>query len=162
MALIRWEPVPMNRLFNNLFDTPTAGFGSVTRSWIPALDIVENDDDYVLRADLPGLTEQDINVELHNDVLTVSGERKSEHEERKQGYHRVERNSGSFRRSVRLPEGVSPDSIRATFERGVLEVTVPKPEQQGPHKVQITTGEGDSSPVAEVEAAAADEGKAAA
>ena len=55
MALIRWEPVPMNRLFNNLFDTPTAGFGSVTRSWIPALDIVENDDDYVLRADLPGL-----------------------------------------------------------------------------------------------------------
>jgi HSP20 family protein len=162
MALIRWEPVPMNRLFNNLFDTPTAGFGSVTRSWIPALDIVENDDDYVLRADLPGLTEQDINVELRNDVLTVSGERKSEHEERKQGYHRVERSSGSFRRSVRLPEGVSPDSIRATFERGVLEVTVPKPEQQGPHKVQITAGEGDSAPVAEVEAAAADEGKAAA
>jgi HSP20 family protein len=161
MALTRWEPVPMNRLFNNLFDTPTAGFGSVKRSWIPALDIVENDDDYVLRADLPGLTEQDINVELHNDVLTVSGERKSEHEERKQGYHRVERSSGSFRRSVRLPEGVSPESVRATFERGVLEVTVPKPEQQGPHKVQITAGEGDSAPVAEVESPAVEPDTAA-
>jgi HSP20 family protein len=160
MALIRWEPVPMNRLFNNLFDTPTAGFGSVTRSWIPAVDIVETDDDYVLRADLPGLTEQDISIELHNDVLTVSGERKSEHEERRHGYYRVERSSGSFRRSVRLPEGVSPESIRATFERGVLEVIVPKPEQQGPHKVTITAGE--SAPVAEVEAPAADEAKAAA
>ena len=85
MALIRWEPVPMNRLFNNLFDTPTAGFGSVTRSWIPAMDIVENDNDYVLRADLPGLTEQDVNVELDDNVLTISGERKSEHEERKRG-----------------------------------------------------------------------------
>ena len=162
MALIRWEPVPMNRLFNNLFDTPTTGFGRVSRSWIPAIDIVENDDDYVLRADLPGLTEEDINVELDNDVLTVSGERKSEHEERRQGYHRVERSSGSFRRSVRLPDGVAPESIRATFERGVLEVTVPKPEHQGPHKVAITAGEGDSVPVAEVEAAAAGEAKAAA
>jgi HSP20 family protein len=162
MALIRWEPVPVNRLLNNLFDTPTAGFGSVSRSWIPAIDIVETDDDYVLRADLPGLTEQDVNVELHNDVLTVSGERKSEHEERKQGYYRVERSSGSFRRSVRLPEGVAPESIRATFERGVLEVTVPKPAQQGPHKVAITAGEGDSAPVAEVEAPAADDAKAAA
>jgi HSP20 family protein len=162
MALIRWEPVPMTRLFNNLFDTPTAGFGSVSRSWIPAIDIVENDNEYVLRADLPGISEDDINIELHNDVLTVSGERKSEHEERKQGYYRVERRSGSFRRSVRLPEGVAPESVRATFERGVLEVTVPKPEQQGPHKVQITAGGGDSAPVAEVEAPVADEAKAAA
>jgi HSP20 family protein len=152
----------MNRLFNTLFDTPTAGFGSAARSWIPAVDIVETDADYVLRADLPGLTEQDINVELHNDVLTVSGERKSEHEERKQGYYRFERSSGTFRRSVRLPEGVTAESIRATFERGVLEVTVPKPEQQGPHKVQITAGEGDVGPVAEVEAPAADDSKAAA
>lgn len=162
MTVIRWEPVPMNRLFNNLFDTTTAGFGSVPRRWIPAIDIVENDNDYVLRADLPGLTEQDINVELHNDVLTVSGERKSEHEERKQGYHRVERSSGSFRRSVRLPEGVAPESVRATFERGVLEVTVPKPEQHGPHKVAIAAGDGDRAAVAEVEAPAADEATAAA
>ncbi len=162
MALIRWEPVPVNRLFNSLFDTPTAGFGSAWRSWIPAVDIVETDSDYVLRADLPGLTEQDVNVELHNDVLTISGERKSEHEERKQGYYRVERSSGSFRRSVRLPEGVTPESVKATFERGVLEVTVPKPEQQGPHKVEITAGDGDNAPVAEVEAPAADEAKAAA
>jgi HSP20 family protein len=145
MALIRWEPVPMHRLFNTLFDTPTTGWGSAVRSWSPAIDVVENDNDYVLRADLPGLSEQDINVELQNNVLTVSGERKSEHEERREGYYRVERSSGSFRRSVRLPEGVTPESIRATFERGVLEVTVPKPAKITPHKVQIAVGEARSA-----------------
>lgn len=141
MALIRWEPVPVNRLFNNLFDTPTVGSRSALRSWIPALDVVETETDYVLRADLPGLSEDDVDVQLHNDVLTVSGERKSEHEERKQGYYRVERSSGSFRRSVRLPEGVEPDSISASFERGVLEVKVPKPAQRTPHKIAIKAGE---------------------
>ncbi len=141
MALIRWEPVPVNRLFNNLFDTPTAGSGRALRSWIPALDVVETETDYVLRADLPGLSEDDVVVELHNNVLTVSGERKSEHEERKQGYYRVERSSGSFRRSVRLPEGVEPESVSATFERGVLEVKVPKPAQPTAHRIEIKAGE---------------------
>ena len=159
MALIRWEPVPMHRLFNTLFDTPTTGWGSAVRSWLPAIDVVENDNDYVLRADLPGLSEQDINVELHNDVLTVSGERKSEHEERKQGYYRVERSSGSFRRSVRLPEGVKPESIRATFERGVLEVTVPKPAAITPHKVEIAIGEAKSAPAVEAGSTDADVGE---
>ncbi len=136
MALIRWEPVPMTRLLNNFFDTPTTA-STQLGSWIPAIDLVENEHEYVLRADLPGLSEGDINVELANDILTVSGERKSEHEERKQGYYRVERSSGAFRRSIRLPQGVDPESVQASFERGVLEVTVPKPERQGPHKVQI-------------------------
>jgi HSP20 family protein len=145
MALIRWEPVPMSRLLNTLFDTPTTGSNGALRRWIPAIDVVENETDYVLRADLPGLSEQDVSIELENEVLTVSGERKSEHEEHKQGYYRVERSSGSFRRSVRLPEGVDPESVRATFDRGVLEVTVPKPEQVGPHKVQITIGDSAAS-----------------
>ena len=136
MALIRWEPVPVTRLLNNFFDTPTTA-STQLRRWIPAIDLVENEHEYVLRADLPGLSENDINVELANDVLTVSGERKSEHEERKQGYYRVERSSGAFRRSIRLPDGVDPESVQASFDRGVLEVTVPKPERQGPHKVQI-------------------------
>ena len=126
MALIRWEPVPMNRLFNSLFDTPTVQSAG-TRRWLPATDLVESDTHYVLRADLPGVSEADINVELDHNVLTISGERKSEHEDRKPGYYRVERTSGSFRRSVRLPEGVDGEAITATFDRGVLEVSVPKP-----------------------------------
>lgn len=139
MALIRWEPVPVHRLFNSLFDTPTIQTSPVQR-FAPATDLVETDSHYVLRADLPGVSEDDINVELNDNVLTISGERKSEREERKGGYYRVERSSGSFRRSVRLPDGVDADAIEATFDRGVLEVSVPKPEQRKPHRVQITVG----------------------
>jgi HSP20 family protein len=151
MALIRWEPVrelntiqnEMNRLFNTFFDTPGAGSGpGLTRRWIPAMDLVEAGDDFVLRADLPGLTESDVNIELEDNVLTISGERKAEHEERKEGYYRVERASGTFSRSLTLPEGVDPDQVRASFDKGVLEVRIPKPEQKKPRKVTISAGGG--------------------
>jgi HSP20 family protein len=149
MALIRWEPVrelntlqsEMNRLFNTLFDAPTPGNGGgVARRWIPAMDLVETDADFVLRADLPGLSEEDVNIELEDNVLTVSGERTGEHEERKEGYYRVERSSGSFSRSLTLPEGVDPEGIKASFDRGVLEVRIPKPEERKPRKVAISVG----------------------
>jgi HSP20 family protein len=143
MALIRWEPVPMNRLFNNLFDTPTVA-SAPARRFAPATDLIESETHYILRADLPGLSEDDVTVELDGNVLSVSGERKSEHEHRGQGYYRVERSYGSFRRSVRLPEGVDAGAIKATFDKGVLEITVPKPEAAKPHKVQITVA--DESP----------------
>jgi HSP20 family protein len=151
MALIRWEPVrelstiqnEMNRLFNTFFEAPTPGNASATalRRWIPAMDLVETDDDFVLRADLPGLSENDVKIELEDNVLTISGERKAEHEERKEGYYRVERASGSFVRSLTLPEGVDPDSVKANFERGVLEVRIPKPEERKPRKVAISVGQ---------------------
>jgi HSP20 family protein len=149
MALIRWEPVrelntlqsEMNRLFNTLFDAPVPGDGGgAVRRWIPAMDLVETDEDFVLRADLPGLSEGDVNIELEDSVLTVSGERKSEHEERKEGYYRVERASGAFSRSLTLPEGVNPEGIKASFDRGVLEVRIPKPEERKPRKVEISVG----------------------
>jgi HSP20 family protein len=142
MALIRWEPARELRLLNSLFDTQTFP-QNATRRWIPAVDIVESDSHYVLRADLPGLAEDDINVEFDDTVLTVSGERRSEREENRGGYRRVERSSGSFRRSVRLPEGVDAEAITASFDRGVLEVTVPKPEQRKPRRVQVTVGGGE-------------------
>jgi len=145
MALIHWEPVPVNRFFNSFFDTATAAPSHGLRRWTPAIDVVENETAYTLRADLPGLTEKDIAIELDNDVLTVSGERRSEHEERAGGYHRLERSSGSFRRSLRLPEGVDHEAITARFENGVLEVTVPKPAQRTPRKVAITVGSGAGS-----------------
>jgi HSP20 family protein len=148
MALIRWEPArelgtiqnEMNRLFNTFFDTPTPANGVAARRWIPAMDLVETATDFVLTADLPGLSEDDVAIELDDNVLTISGERRSEPADSRAGYHRVERSSGSFRRSLTLPEGVDPESVRATFDKGVLEVTVPKPAQRAPRKVQISVG----------------------
>lgn len=156
MALIRWEPVrelgtiqsDLNRLFNSFFDTPTSANGVAQRRWVPAMDLVDGEGAYVLRADLPGLSESDVNIQVENNVLTISGERKSEHEERKAGYYRVERSFGSFRRSLALPKGVDPESVSATFDKGVLEVTVPKPAQAAARKVQITVGAAESEPQA--------------
>jgi HSP20 family protein len=151
MALIRWEPArelstiqgEMNRLFNSFFDAPHST-GNGHARWIPAMDLVEQDNEFVLRADLPGLSEDDVNVEVEDNVLTVSGQRKSEHQERKDGYFRIERSSGSFRRSVTLPEGVEPSAVKANFDRGVLEIRIPKPEQRKPQKVAIAVGGGES------------------
>jgi len=154
MALIRWEPVrelhtmqnEMNRLFNTFFDAPSGSGGPANgghaplRRWIPAMDVVETAEHFVLRADLPGMSQDDVHIELEDNVLTISGERKSEHEQRNEGYYRVERASGSFSRSLTLPEGVEADGIQASFENGVLEVRIAKPEQQKPRKVQISLG----------------------
>jgi len=157
MALIRWEPVrelgtiqtEMNRLFNSVFDTPTPANGQALQRWVPAMDLTETETDFVLRADLPGMSESDVSIELDDGVLTISGERKAEHEARKAGYYRVERSFGSFRRSLTLPEGVDPEAVKATFDRGVLEVTVPKPEPRTPRKVQISVGGAGSAPTIE-------------
>jgi HSP20 family protein len=148
MALIRWEPAreinslqsEMNRLFNTFFDTPTGANGGTLRRWVPAMDLVETDDHFVLRADLPGLSEEDVSIELEDNVLTVSGERKTENEERNEGFYRVERAYGAFSRSLTLPEGVDPDAVEAAFDKGVLEVRIPKPEERKPRKVQIKAG----------------------
>jgi HSP20 family protein len=149
MALVRWEPVreltslqtEMNRLFNTFFDAPTPGNGGSVRRWVPSMDLVETDDHFVLRADLPGLTESDVSIELEDNVLTISGERKAEHEEKKEGYYRVERSFGQFRRSLTLPEGVDPAGIGATFDKGVLEVRIPKPQERKPRRVAIQVGD---------------------
>jgi HSP20 family protein len=129
----------MNRLFGTVFDTHT-GDGGAPRRWIPAMDLVEEADEFVLRADLPGVREEDVKVELEDNVLTVAGERRAEHERTADGYRRIERSSGSFARSLTLPEGIDPDSVSARFERGVLEVRVPKPEQRKPRRVAIDVG----------------------
>jgi HSP20 family protein len=151
MAVIRWEPAreisslqqEVNRLFGTFFDAPAAGAGNGTgaRRWIPAMDLVEEGDEYVLRADLPGVREEDVKVELDDDVLTISGERRSEHEERRDGYHRIERASGSFSRSLTVPDGVDAERVQARFDNGVLEVRVPKPEQRKPRRVAISVGD---------------------
>ena len=148
MALVRWEPVTMNRLFNNLFDTPT-GSAVASRRWIPAMDLVETPDAYVLRADLPGLAPEDVAIELENRVLTISGERKAEQRGEDAGWMRVERSFGAFRRTLTLPAGVDPEAINAAFDNGVLTVTVPKPEQAKPRRVQIAVEGRESAPAVE-------------
>jgi HSP20 family protein len=154
MALIRWEPTrelsslqsEMNRIFDTFFGEQP-GDGGRYRRWIPPMDLVETDEHFVLRADLPGLSEEDVSIEVEDNVLTVSGERQSEHEEREEGYHRVERAYGQFSRSLTLPEGVDADAIEASFDRGVLEVRIPRPEERKPRKVSI--GVGGSKPAIE-------------
>jgi HSP20 family protein len=172
MALIRWEPVrelntiqnEMNRLFNTFFE-PTGGEGgapSTARRWLPAMDLVERGDEFLLRADLPGLSENEVNIELEDNVLTISGERKAEHEQGKEGYYRLERASGSFSRSLTLPEGVDPEKVRASFDRGVLEVRIPKPEQRKPRKVTISADGGASKTIEGAEASAPEGAEASA
>jgi HSP20 family protein len=117
------------------------------------MDLVEDDDAFVLRADLPGLGEEDVNLELEDNVLTISGERKSEHEERREGFHRVERAYGSFSRQLTLPEGVDAEGIEAHFGKGVLEVRVPKPEERKPRKLNISGGGGGPTTIEGTESA---------
>jgi HSP20 family protein len=151
MAIVRWEPLreisslqsEMNRLFNTVFDAPGQGGngGTQVRRWVPAMDLVETDAHFVLRADLPGLTEGDVAIELEDSVLTLSGERKAEHEEKQEGFYRVERAFGRFSRSLTLPKGIDPEAVTATFANGVLEVRIPKPEERKPRKISIAVGD---------------------
>ena len=155
MALVRWDPVreidtlqgEMNRLFGSFFDTPTNRNGGVNgataRRWIPAMDLVETGEHFVLKADLPGMTESDVTIEIEKNVLTISGERKTELEDKHEGYYRLERSTGAFSRSLTLPEGIDADSVAAVFDNGVLEVRIPKPVQAQPRRVQIAVGGGE-------------------
>ena len=159
MALIRWELAreiqsvqsEINRLFNTLFDAPvvTGSVGTTQRRWIPAMDVVEESDAYVLRADLPGLDHDDVKVAMQDGVLTVSGERRNETERTEHGERRIERSFGAFSRSLTLPDGVDAEAIRANFDKGVLEVRIPKPAARVSQPVEITVGSGTPAEVAE-------------
>jgi len=162
MALVRWDSsrelsslqAEMNRLFQSFFDTPsTSGGTGGLRRWHPAMDLVETEDHFVLRADLPGVAESDVKVELEDNVLTVSGERRHEQEAKKGGYYRIERASGAFARTLTLPEGVDADAVEATFDKGVLEVRIPKPAERKPRRVEISVGDAPAT----IEAQAADQ-----
>ena len=147
MTIVRWEPLrelgtlqtEMNRLFNTVFDSPGTS-NATMRRWMPAMDLLEVEDHFVLRADLPGMSEEDVNIELEDSTLTISGERKAEHESKQEGFYRVERASGAFQRSLTLPKGIDPESVTASFDRGVLEVRIPKPEERKPRKISIGGG----------------------
>ncbi len=144
MTIIRWEPFRelgfLQSEVNRLFDaasSPAASAGVQPRRWTPAMDLTETPEQFVLRADLPGVCESDVAVELEDNVLTIAGERKRDHDGTDQGHHRVERAYGPFSRSLTLPRGVDAEAVHAAFERGVLTVSIPKPEQRKPRKIAI-------------------------
>jgi len=159
MTVVRFEPLrelsslqnEMNRLFNTVFDTPVTG---ANRRWVPAMDLVETDDAFVLRADLPGMTQDDVKLEIEDSVLTVSGERKAEHETKQEGFYRLERAFGAFSRSLTLPKGIQADAVSAAFTNGVLEVRIPKPEQAKPRRIEIAVGDQPTTIEAEASPAA--------
>ena len=146
MALLM-KPEPfstdLHRLVNTLFEE-----GAATQRWVPPMDLVEADDHFLLKADLPGLAEGDVSIEVQDNTLTVSGEREAEHDEHSRGWYRVERSFGRFSRSLTLPEGVNADAITAEFDRGVLEVRIPKPEERKPRRVEIKAGAANGKPAA--------------
>ena len=126
----------MNRLFNR-----TVGDGvSSGSAWTPAVDIFDTDQAIVLRAELPGLTPEDIDIEIDDKVLTLKGERRFEETVQEGRYYRLERAYGHFQRNVTLPQGVKPDEISASFDNGVLSVRVPKAEEVRPRKIAVGAG----------------------
>ncbi len=132
---MRWETTlqsELNRFFNTAFDQPAG------RRWVPAMDLIEAADHYVLRADLPGLTHDDLEIEVEDTVLTLSGERARDPREGHDGFFRLERPTGAFSRTLTLPQGVDVDAITASVANGVLEVAIPKPEQTKPRRIEIS------------------------
>jgi HSP20 family protein len=107
------------------------------RGWTPVVDMVDHDDEIVLRADLPGLDEKDVEVQVQDHTLTIQGERKEEKEEKKQDYYYSERSYGAFARTLPLPAAVEADKVKAIFKRGVLEVHLPKAKESKGKRIEI-------------------------
>lgn len=142
-TLVRWDPAAevdslqseMNRLFDGFFGGTSGPRGS--RRWVPPMDLVESEDELILTADLPGLGEENVSIEVKDGVLAISGERENLRQENSLSFHRAERSFGRFARTLTLPRGVDAERVSASFDQGVLEVHIPKPEHRKPHQVTI-------------------------
>jgi HSP20 family protein len=140
MPYVRRSEVPaVGRLFEEFFnDFPLFGSLDETRgNWVPSVDVLEKNGDLVLRAELPGMTEKDIDLRIEGDTLMLKGERKMENEDKKSNYHRVESFYGSFTRSFRLPDSVDYDKVSAEYKNGVLTVTLPKKPEVKPREIPV-------------------------
>ena len=153
MSLVRWNPVrdltafpsdvlsmqrEINKMFDSFFRGSAGEDGFMTASaWTPAADIAEHDDAYVVKAELPGITKEDVKITVQDNVLTIRGEKKQESESKGSSYHRVERTYGSFQRSFTLPTSVKSDKIDAAFKDGILSITMPKAEEAKPKQIEV-------------------------
>jgi HSP20 family protein len=130
----------LQRDVTSMFDQFLGARATQPHRWVPPLDVVELDDTYTVTLDLPGMLDDDIAIELEDRVLRISGERRDHRSVQGEGVRRIERSFGAFERTLTLPRGVDADAIAATFEHGVLEVTVPKPVAIRPRRIDISTG----------------------
>ncbi len=148
MAVARWTPMgnlsslqdQMNRMFSDFFrggSGEEAGWGLST--WSPPVDIYETEDALILTAELPGVSKDDVSIEVHNNTLTLRGQRKHEAEVKEEQYHRVERAYGTFQRAFVLPTMVDQEHVQATYKDGVLELRLPKSEAAKPRRIAITS-----------------------
>jgi HSP20 family protein len=144
MELVPWRPFgelgsfrgEMDRLRNRLFgERPLVR--AFAEEWSPSVDISETKDNFIVKAELPGLESKDVNVSISGDLLIIKGEKKKEEEEKDEHHYCVERYSGSFQRVFQLPTAVKGDKVEATFEKGVLKVTLPKVEEAKKKEIEI-------------------------
>jgi len=121
----------VDRLFDDFFVDPFGiiPFRRSESAFIPKVDVVETDKEVKVSAEIPGMEEKEIQVQINNDILSISGEKSSEHEEKTGQYHRMERSYGSFRRDMKLPAEVDANKVEAVFSKGVLTINLPKPAE---------------------------------
>lgn len=144
MHLVRFDPYRnlgllhnrVNRLFNETF--PHDPGEEPAQAWAPPVDIFEHGDDLVMRAELPGVMKEDLDVRVEGNVLTLRGERRRDQAISEESYHRIERSYGAFTRSFTLPGSVDANGIRATFKDGVLDLVLPKAEDARPRKIEVS------------------------
>jgi HSP20 family protein len=146
MSIIRWEPFRdlvstqdrFNQLFNDTFARALGDQQEVSpRTWIPPVDIYETGDSLVLKAELPGINPEDVEIRVEDSTLYLKGERKFEKEVREENLHRVERSYGTFTRSFALPSTIDAEKVKAEYENGILTLTLPKREEAKPRTIKI-------------------------
>ena len=144
MNIIRWTPFrdlvtreKMNRIFEDTFTSQGEEKDMAASNWTPSVDIHENESELVLSAEVPGIEDKDIEIEIENNTLSIKGERKIEKETKEENYHRIERSYGSFYRSFTLPTNVNQDNIKAEYDNGVLRISLPKKPELKPKKVKV-------------------------
>ncbi len=147
-VLTRWEPFRevaslqdrVNRLFRETYNHTGSDDSLNTSSFAPAVDVYEDEHNVSLKIEVPGIDEKDIDIRLENNSLTVHGERKIEKEEKEENYRRVERQYGSFTRTFTLPTTVDSENVSATYDKGVLKITLPKKAEAKPKQIKVTVG----------------------
>jgi HSP20 family protein len=146
MAITRWDPfrdvLSLQNRLNSLFQEYNRGEGDAltTAAFVPPVDVYEDEHKIVLKLEVPGLKESDLDIQIENNVLTVKGERKFEKEEKEENFHRIERRYGSFYRSFTIPNTVNPDSVKAGYEAGVLKVELEKRAEAKPKQIKVEVG----------------------
>ncbi len=145
MAIIRWRPLgeidsfrrEMDRMFDNFFGRETEVSES-SLTWYPSVDIKETKDDFVLTAEVPGMSKDDIKINISENTLTIKGEKKEEKKEEDHNFHRVERRYGAFQRSFTLPNQIQGNKVKASYKDGILTIAMPKKEEVKPKEIPIT------------------------